>query len=83
MPTVNGQHEVTNPLWRVPLELFRFATTDELYLAVMQVFGDANDRLITALNLDEVLLACATWAGPNSLPTSGSRTCWPSSPSGG
>jgi uncharacterized protein (TIGR02677 family) len=55
MPTVNGQHEVTTPLWRVPLELFRFATTDELYLAVMQVFGDANDRLITALNLDEVL----------------------------
>jgi len=52
---LTDQHEATTPLWRVPLELFRFATTDELYLAVMQVFGEANDRLVTALTLDEVL----------------------------
>jgi uncharacterized protein (TIGR02677 family) len=52
---VTDQHEATTPLWRVPLELFKFATTDELYLAVMQVFGEANDRLVTALTLDEVL----------------------------
>lgn len=57
---MTGQHEVTTPLWRVPLELFRFATTDELYLAVMQVFGDANDRLVTALTLDEVLAGLRT-----------------------
>ncbi|MCX9190963.1 TIGR02677 family protein [Carbonactinospora thermoautotrophica] len=35
--------------------MFRFATHDELYLAVMQVFGEANDRLVTALTFDEVL----------------------------
>jgi uncharacterized protein (TIGR02677 family) len=44
------------PLWRVPRDLFRFTTTDraDLHTAVLQVFGDANERLVTALTFDDV-----------------------------
>lgn len=54
------------PLRRVPLEMFRFATNDELYLAVMQIFGEANERLVTALTFDEVLtgLGGVGWYDP-------------------
>src|SRR5918992_5037569 len=45
-------HRHTEPLRRVPPEMFRFATHDELYLTVMQVFGEANERLVTALTFD-------------------------------
>jgi uncharacterized protein (TIGR02677 family) len=43
-------------LWRLPRDLFRFTTTDraDLHTAVMQVFGEANERLVTALTLDDV-----------------------------
>jgi uncharacterized protein (TIGR02677 family) len=34
--------------------MFKFATHDELYLAIMQVFGQANERLVTALTFEEV-----------------------------
>lgn len=41
---------------RVPPEMFRFTTGDRagLYVSVLQAFGDANERLETALDLDEV-----------------------------
>lgn len=56
------------PLWRLPRDLFRFTTTDraELHTAVMQVFGDANERLCTALTFDEVRdgLAGVGWHDP-------------------
>ena len=51
---------------RLPLDMFQFATNDELYLAVMQVFGEANERLVTALTFDEVLagLPAVGWHDP-------------------
>ncbi|HEX6472476.1 MAG TPA: TIGR02677 family protein [Streptosporangiaceae bacterium] len=60
------EHAYGEPLRRVPPEMFRFATHDELYLAVMQVFGEANERLVTALTFDEVLggLRDVGWYGP-------------------
>lgn len=41
---------------RVPPEMFRFTTGDraELYTAVLHAFGEANERLETALGPDEV-----------------------------
>ncbi len=41
---------------RVPPDMFRFTTGDraELYGAILQAFGAANERLETALGLDEV-----------------------------
>ncbi|MBP2472503.1 uncharacterized protein (TIGR02677 family) [Crossiella equi] len=41
---------------RVPPEMFRFTTGDRagLYVAVLHAFGEANDRLETALSLDDV-----------------------------
>ncbi|MFC9248749.1 TIGR02677 family protein [Streptomyces sp. NPDC057136] len=41
---------------RVPAEMFRFTMGDRapLYSAILQTFGDANERLVTALGLDEV-----------------------------
>jgi uncharacterized protein (TIGR02677 family) len=42
-------------LRRIPPDMFRFATHDELYLAVMQVFGGADERLVTSLTFDEVI----------------------------
>lgn len=41
---------------RVPPEMFRFTTGEkaELYGAILQAFGAANERLETALGLDEV-----------------------------
>ncbi len=41
---------------RVPLDMFRFTTGEraELYLAILQAFGAANERLETALSLDQV-----------------------------
>jgi uncharacterized protein (TIGR02677 family) len=43
-------------LRRVPPDMFRFTTGDraELYCAVLQAFGEANERLETALGLEEV-----------------------------
>lgn len=43
-------------LIRVPPEMFRFTGGDrsDLYVAVLQAFGEANERLETALGLDEV-----------------------------
>ncbi|GLY19422.1 hypothetical protein Kisp01_64360 [Kineosporia sp. NBRC 101677] len=40
----------------LPSDLFRFTTGErsEVYTAVLQVFGEANERLETALGLDEV-----------------------------
>jgi uncharacterized protein (TIGR02677 family) len=41
---------------RLPPELFRFTVGDraEIYTAVLRVFGEANERLETALGLDDV-----------------------------
>ncbi|SDJ88294.1 TIGR02677 family protein [Actinopolyspora mzabensis] len=41
---------------RVPSEMFRFTTGDrsELYSAILHAFGEANERLETALSIDEV-----------------------------
>lgn len=41
---------------RVPAELFRFTHGEraELYIAVLQAFGEANERLETALGIDDV-----------------------------
>lgn len=41
---------------RVPPEMFRFTTGDraELYVAVLHAFGEANERLETALGVDDV-----------------------------
>ncbi|MCX4680149.1 TIGR02677 family protein [Streptomyces sp. NBC_01433] len=41
---------------RVPADMFRFTTGNlaPLYSAILQAFGDANERLVTALGLDEV-----------------------------
>ncbi len=47
--TAGGAH-------RVPADMFRFTTGDRapLYSAILQAFGDANERLVTALGLDDV-----------------------------
>jgi uncharacterized protein (TIGR02677 family) len=50
-----GPGPMAESLRRVPLDMFKFATNDELYLGVMQVFGEANERLVTALTFDQVL----------------------------
>ena len=50
----------SRPVFRqVPADMFAFTTTDraELHTAVMQVFGDAHERLVAALTFDEVLAA--------------------------
>ncbi|TDP91190.1 TIGR02677 family protein [Labedaea rhizosphaerae] len=41
---------------RVPPEMFRFTSGDRagLYIAILQAFGEANERLETALGLDDV-----------------------------
>ncbi|WNV82624.1 TIGR02677 family protein [Umezawaea sp. Da 62-37] len=41
---------------RVPPEMFRFTTGEraELYVAILHAFGEANERLETALGLDDV-----------------------------
>ncbi|MRH92790.1 TIGR02677 family protein [Nocardia sp. SYP-A9097] len=41
---------------RVPPEMFRFATADRsgLYVSVLQAFGEANERLETALGIDDL-----------------------------
>ncbi|MGH8879672.1 MAG: DUF2397 family protein, partial [Stackebrandtia sp.] len=41
---------------RVPPEMFRFTSGDraELYVAVLHAFAEANERLETALGLDDV-----------------------------
>lgn len=53
---------------RVPTEMFRFATVEraELYTAVLHAFGEANERLETALGLDDVRtrLAGVGWLEP-------------------
>jgi hypothetical protein len=42
---------------RVPANMFTFTTTEraDLHAAVMHVFGEANERLQTALTLDELI----------------------------
>src|SRR5215472_2432182 len=42
---------------RVPANMFTFTTTEraDLHVAVMHVFGEANERLQTALTLDELV----------------------------
>ncbi|MGW0546143.1 TIGR02677 family protein [Streptomyces altiplanensis] len=47
--TAGGTH-------RVPADMFRFTTGDRapLHSAILQAFGDANERLVTALGLDDV-----------------------------
>ncbi len=44
---------------RLPRNLFQFTTTDnaDLHTTVMQVFGEANERLETALTFDDVAAA--------------------------
>lgn len=41
---------------RVPADMFRFTTGERapLYSAILHAFGEANERLVTALSLDEV-----------------------------
>jgi uncharacterized protein (TIGR02677 family) len=41
---------------RVPPEMFRFTSGERagLYVAILQAFGEANERLETALGLDDV-----------------------------
>src|SRR3954449_9712128 len=47
--------DVVAPI-RVPPEMFRFTSGERagLYVAVLHAFGEANERLETALGLDEV-----------------------------
>lgn len=53
---------------RVPPEMFRFTTGDraELYVAILHAFGEANERLETALGLDDVRsrLRSVGWLDP-------------------
>jgi uncharacterized protein (TIGR02677 family) len=53
---------------RVPPEMFRFTCVDrtELYLAILDAFAEANERLETALGLDDVKtrLRSAGWLEP-------------------
>ncbi|GAA4918907.1 uncharacterized protein (TIGR02677 family) [Nonomuraea thailandensis] len=53
---------------RVPPEMFRFTSTEraDLHTAVLHVFGEAGERLVTALTVDEVreLLRSAGWYAP-------------------
>ncbi|MGP3969758.1 TIGR02677 family protein [Streptomyces sp. 6N223] len=46
----------TGGVGRVPSDMFRFTTGDRapLYGAILHAFGEANERLVTALGLDEV-----------------------------
>ncbi|GGM45910.1 hypothetical protein GCM10012275_16150 [Longimycelium tulufanense] len=41
---------------RVPPDMFRFTTGDrsQLYSAILHAFGEANERLETALGVDDV-----------------------------
>ena len=41
---------------RVPPEMFRFTSGDRagLYVSVLHAFGEANERLETALGIDDV-----------------------------
>ena len=41
---------------RVPPEMFRFTSGDraELYVPMLQAFGEANEQLETSLSLDDV-----------------------------
>jgi uncharacterized protein (TIGR02677 family) len=45
-----------NPPHRVPADMFRFTDGDraDLYSAILHAFGEANDRLETTLNLEQV-----------------------------
>src|SRR3954454_7072462 len=49
-----GEHVVA-PI-RVPPEMFRFTSGDRagLYVSILHAFGEANERLETALGLDDV-----------------------------
>lgn len=53
---------------RVPSEMFRFTTGEraELYVAILHAFGEANERLETALGLDDVRsrLRSVGWLDP-------------------
>ncbi|WP_206060588.1 TIGR02677 family protein [Nonomuraea basaltis] len=53
---------------RVPPEMFRFTTTEraDLHTAVLYAFGEANERLETALTVDEVRerLRAVGWYAP-------------------
>ncbi|MCW3840416.1 TIGR02677 family protein [Micromonospora yasonensis] len=44
---------------QIPPDMFAFTTTDraDLHTAVMQVFGDAHERLVAALTFDEIVAA--------------------------
>ncbi|MGW2052757.1 TIGR02677 family protein [Streptomyces sp. NPDC001840] len=46
----------TEQVLRVPADMFRFTTGERapLYSAILHAFGEANERLVTALSLDEV-----------------------------
>ncbi|MEV6693892.1 TIGR02677 family protein [Micromonospora sp. NPDC051196] len=55
-----GEEPRPRPVFRqVPADMFTFTTTDraELHTAVMQVFGDAHERLVAALTFDEIFAA--------------------------
>lgn len=55
-----GDDARSRPVFRqVPADMFTFTTTDraDLHTAVMQVFGDAHERLVAALTFDEILAA--------------------------
>jgi uncharacterized protein (TIGR02677 family) len=53
---------------RVPPEMFRFTWTErsELYIAILEAFAEANERLETALSLDDLKLRLRSvgWLGP-------------------
>jgi uncharacterized protein (TIGR02677 family) len=53
--SIEGERGVTG-LPRIPPEMFRFTTTEraDLHTATLHVFGEANERLETALTFDEV-----------------------------
>jgi hypothetical protein len=61
------QHDPQRTLWRLPRNLFQFTTTGsaELHTAVIQVFAEAHERLLTALSFDDVRagLERAGWLG--------------------
>lgn len=59
---------------RIPADLFQFSTVDrsELYVAILHAFAEANDRLDTALGLDDLTAWLRSIGWGSRCPTS----CW-------
>ncbi|GAB3893562.1 hypothetical protein GCM10029964_070540 [Kibdelosporangium lantanae] len=69
---------------RVPPEMFRFTTGElaGLYVAVLHAFAEANERLETALSLDDVRARLRSVGWLNPWTTRDSPPRWPGCGSG-